>query len=50
MPGGLDGKVAIITDGTSGIGEATACFAAEGARLVMAGRSERRGNAFTSGT
>ncbi len=40
----LEGKVAIITGATSGIGEATALrFAAEGARLVLAGRSVSKG-------
>jgi NAD(P)-dependent dehydrogenase (short-subunit alcohol dehydrogenase family) len=44
MPGRLDGKVAVITGATSGIGEATARrFMAEGARVVIAGRSEERG-------
>jgi len=46
MSGRLDGKVAVITGGTSGIGEATARrIVAEGARVVIAGRSERRGTA-----
>jgi NAD(P)-dependent dehydrogenase (short-subunit alcohol dehydrogenase family) len=41
----LDKKVAVITGGTSGIGEATAdVFVAEGARVVIAGRSEEKGN------
>jgi len=49
MPGRLDRKVAVITGGTSGIGEATArMFVAEGARIVIAGRSEQRGNALSS--
>ena len=47
MPGRLDGKVAVITGATSGIGEATARrFVAEGARVVIAGRSEERGTAL----
>jgi NAD(P)-dependent dehydrogenase (short-subunit alcohol dehydrogenase family) len=44
MPGRLDQKITIITGGTSGIGEATAeVFAAEGARVIIAGRSEKKG-------
>jgi NAD(P)-dependent dehydrogenase (short-subunit alcohol dehydrogenase family) len=43
----LQGKVAVITGATSGIGEATARrFAAEGASVVIAGRSVERGEAL----
>lgn len=42
----LDGKVAIITGGTSGIGEACAdIFLENGAKVVFCGRSEDKGNA-----
>lgn len=47
MAGRLDGKTAIITGATSGIGEATARrFAAEGAKLVIAGRTKDKGEAL----
>jgi len=47
MAGRLDGKVAIITGATSGIGEATARrFAQEGASIVIAGRTVDKGEAL----
>jgi NAD(P)-dependent dehydrogenase (short-subunit alcohol dehydrogenase family) len=47
--GRLDGKVAVITGGTSGIGAATAeRFVAEGARVVLTGRSEDKGQALAA--
>jgi NAD(P)-dependent dehydrogenase (short-subunit alcohol dehydrogenase family) len=49
MPGRLDGKITVITGGTSGIGEATAeIFAAEGAKVIIAGRSEKKGEEIAS--
>ena len=43
----LENKVAVITGATSGIGEATAeMFVAEGAKVIIAGRSEKKGKAI----
>lgn len=43
--GKLDNRVALIYGGTSGLGEATAkLYAKEGAKVAIAGRSEKRGN------
>ena len=49
MTGRLQDKVAVITGATSGIGEATARrFVAEGARVVVCGRSAERGEAIVA--
>lgn len=45
--GKLEGKVAVVTGGTSGIGEATVrLFAEEGARIVFCGRNGEAGAAI----
>ena len=46
----LEGKVAIITGGTSGIGYRTAeIFVAQGARVLIAARSEDVGRRWRTG-
>jgi NAD(P)-dependent dehydrogenase (short-subunit alcohol dehydrogenase family) len=46
----LENRVALITGGTSGIGQAVAeLFAREGANIAITGRNENRGHAVTAG-
>jgi NAD(P)-dependent dehydrogenase (short-subunit alcohol dehydrogenase family) len=45
--GALDGKIAIVTGGTSGIGERiTEVFVAEGAKVIVAARRDDEGRAL----
>lgn len=49
MPGRLEGKVCVVTGGTSGIGQCTVQrYIEEGAKVLFCGRGEDAGNAIAA--